>query len=143
MYRSCRGYSLADTMVAAAIVGIAVSAACSLTLGMNTQDEIAWRVSRGTCVLENAGALYALGLEPDLAVELLPPDPNAVVSFGEPGAETVSGLEFQAVDVSVTTTTADDTGSWTAGSWSGGGNSTPPQRTTSVRVYRSPVQLVP
>ena len=130
-------------MIAATIIGIAVSAACSLTLGMNTQDEIAWRASRGTALLENATALYALGLEPATVLNLLPADPNAEVSFGEEAAETIEGLQLQAVDVSVTTTTADDTGSWTARSWTGGGDSTPPTRTTNARVYRSPFQLVP
>ena len=142
LHRS-RGYSLADTMVAPTIIGIAVSAACSLTLGINTQEEIAWRVSRGTALLENATALYALGLEPATVLNLLPPDPNAEASFGEEAAETISGLQFQAVDVSVTTTTADDTGSWTPRSWTGGGDSTPPSRATTARVYRSPFQLVP
>jgi type II secretory pathway pseudopilin PulG len=137
------GYSLVDTLVAATILGIAVSAACSLTLGMNTQEEISWRVSRGTALLENATALYGLGLEPATVLSLLPTDSVAEVSFGDEAAETISGLQLEAVNVSVTTTTVDDTGSWTARAWTGGGDSSPKVRTTLARVYRAAFQLTP
>jgi len=137
-----RGYSLADTMIAAAITWDRGQRRLQLDPRNERSEEIAWRVSRGTSLLENATALYALGLEPATVLNILPADPNAEVTFGEEAAETISGLELQAVDVSVTTTTADDTGSWTAGSWTGGGNSTPPTRTTTAKVYRSPFQLV-
>ncbi len=140
---SRRGYSLVDTLIAAAILGIGVSAAATLTLGMNTQDEISWRVSRGTALLENAATLYGLGLAPATVIDLLPTDPSVTVSFGSPAEETVEGLSMQAVDISATVTTADDTGSWTAGSWTGGGNASPTIRTLTVRAYRSVFQLVP
>ena len=135
------GYSLVDTLIAATILSIAVSAGCSLTLGMNTQDEISWRVSRGMTVLENATALYGMGLSPDSVADLLPPDPVAEVEFGTEEEETVSGLELQAVDVTVTTRTVDDTGSWTPGAWTGGGDSTARYRSLTAKVYRSPFQL--
>jgi type II secretory pathway pseudopilin PulG len=140
---SRRGYSLADTLIAAAILGIAVSAASSLSLGMNTQDEIAWRVSRGNALLENACALYGLGLTTAQVSALLPTDPQASVSFGTQASETISGLQLQAVDVTLTIQSTDDTGSWTPGSWTGGGDSSPTSRTATLRVYRSPLQLVP
>lgn len=137
------GYSLVDTLIAATILGIGLSAACSLTLGMATQDEIAWRVSRGTALLEGASGLYGLGLSTAQVSAVLPRDPQATLTLGTQASETISGLQLQAVDVSVTVTTTDNTGSWTAGRWTGGGNASATQRTNTARVYRSPLQLKP
>jgi type II secretory pathway pseudopilin PulG len=137
------GYSLVDTMIAATILAIAVGAACSLTLGMNTEDEIAWRVSRGMTLLDNATALYGLGLSPDTISRVLPTDSLAAVSFGTEASETVSDLQLQAVDVSVTIRTVDDTGSWTPGAWTGGGDASEKARVVTARVYRSSFQLAP
>jgi Tfp pilus assembly protein PilV len=138
-----RGYSLADTLVAASILAIGVGAAASLTLSMDTQDEIAWRVSRGTALLEAAATLHGMGLAPGTIAAVLPPDAETALSFGTVEAETVAGLELEAVDVTATTRTTDDTGSWTPGSWTGGGGATPVTRTTTVRAYRSLFQVGP
>lgn len=137
------GYSLVDTLIAATILGIALSAACSLTLGMSTQEEIGWRVSRGTALLDGACALYGLGLTTAQAAAVLPTDPQAAVTYGAQASETISGLQMQAVDVSVTITTTNGGTSWTPGAWTGGGDLTARQRTTTLRVYRSPFQLKP
>jgi len=126
-----------DTLVAASILGLAASAAASLTLSMNTQDEIGWRVTRGTALLEGAATLHGLGLSPATISAVLPRDADTSLTFGTPATETVVGLELEGLDITASTRATDDTGSWSPGSWTGGGNATPVTRTTVVRAYRS------
>ena len=66
-----------------------------------------------------------------------------IISFANESTETVNGgLVMQATDVTVTITTIDDVGSWNAGTWTGGGSGAAAKtRSTTVRAYRSPLQL--
>ena len=58
----------ADVLIASAILGIGVSAAASLTLTMNTQEDLSWRVTRGLNLAENAAVVFGLGLSATDAV---------------------------------------------------------------------------
>lgn len=137
------GVCLADVLIASVILTAGVLAAASLAFSMNTQEEISARVARGTAMAESAAALYSLGLAPATVLQLLPTDPILSLSAGTESAETVSGdLNLRFVEFTVTINTVDDVGSWSAGYWTGGGNSASPrQRTLTVRAYRSSHQL--
>lgn len=140
--RTC-GASLADVLIATAILSVGVMAAASLSLSIATQEEIASRVSRGTGMLENAAMLYGLGLDASAALSLMPTDPYVTLSAGSESTETVDGdLQFHRVTLTATVNTVDNVGSWSPGYWTGGGdNNAPRQRTITVRAYRSSHQL--
>ncbi len=137
-----KGYSLADILIASAILGIGVSAAASLTLSMNTQEDLSWRVTRGLNMVENAATLYTLGLSPADAVKYLPTDSDTTVSVQVAEAdETVSDLEFKTATFRATIEPVRDEGSWSAGMWTGGSDATIPSRTLDLKVYRSNLQI--
>lgn len=138
------GYSLAEVLVATTILMVGVGAAASLTLSINTQEEIAWRVSRGVNVLETAAILYQQGIDASTVNKLIPLD-DAVdltaITAGEAdetvvGVGVVRGLTFE-VDIS----TVEDEGSWSAGTWTGGSSGALPVRTIQARAYRSTIDL--
>ncbi len=141
LHRRQNASSLADVLVACVILGMGVAAATSLTLSMNTQEEIAWRVSRGANQLENAAAVFNLGIDASAVPSLLPPDPAVSISAGTEITEDVSGFLLRAATFTATVTSVDDNGSWSAGSWTGGSDGAPVTRTMSARAYRSNHQL--
>jgi Tfp pilus assembly protein PilV len=142
--RHIAGASLADVLIASVILGIGAAAACSLSFSITTQEQIASHVSRGASIVENAAALYGLGLEPDSIMNLMPLDANVALTHGSEVAETVDGdLDLLRVDWTVTINTVDSPEkSWSEGDWTGGGDGfSPRQRTITVRAYRSSHQL--
>lgn len=141
--RRPRGSSLPDVLIASVILGVGALAASSLSFSMITQEEIAARMSRGTTMVENAAALYSLGLDATAALDLLPSDPCVTLTAGTEGTETVAtDLTLRYVEFTATITTVDDVGSWSPGYWTGGGDGAAARtRTVSVRAYRSSQQL--
>ncbi len=140
--RKRRGYSLADVLVASAILSVGVGAAAALTLTLNTQEDISWRVTRGLNLAENAAALYGLGLSPADAIAYLPTDPDTAVTVQTSEAdETVSDMGFKATTFRASITSVRNEGSWSDGMWTGGSDSTNPTRTLDLKVYRSDLQI--
>lgn len=142
--RRTAGASLTDVLIASVILGIGAAAACSLSFSITTQEQIATNVSRGASIVENAAALYGLGLDPDTILNLIPSDSHVALAHGSEVTETVDGdLDFCRVDWTVTINTVDSPGrDWSDGYWTGGGSGySPRQRTITVRAYRSSHQL--
>jgi len=137
------GYSLAEVLVAASILMIGVSAAASLTLSMNTQEDIAWRVSRGLNMLENAALLYQMGVSKDDVIDFIPLDEAAVLSvLNDQADESVANMGvMRGVTFQVQISPVIDGGSWTAGSWTGGSDTLAPLRTVQARAYKSTIDL--
>jgi hypothetical protein len=138
-----RGYTLPDILIASLILGVGIMAASSLAFSLNTQEELAARVGRGTTMVENAAMLYGLGLDASAVLKLIPTDPHITLTAGSESLETGSGdLSLRWAEFTVTINTVDDVGSWSPGSWTGGGDlAAPRQRTLTVRAYRSSHQL--
>ena len=137
-----KGYSLADILVASAILGVGVSAAASLTLTMNTQEEMSWRLTRGLNLAENAASLYVLGLSSTDAIAYLPTDPNTTISIqsAESSAQ-VEEMDFKTTTFRASILPVEDEGSWSDGMWTGGSQASIPTRTLDLRVYRSNLHL--
>lgn len=139
-----KGYSLIETMVAAVILMIGVSAATTLSLTMTTQEEIAWRVARGMNLLENAATLYQLGMDADGPLNYLPLDPAVTLSVdGDTETDdTVLDLGLlRGVTYRVTIDSVEDVGAWSEGTWTGGSDTTSPQRVVEARAYRTSIDL--
>jgi hypothetical protein len=136
-------YSLAEVLVAAGILMIGVSAAASLTLTMNTQEDIAWRVARGLNILETAAALYQMGMDKDAVIETIPLDAAVELSHLDDEAdETISGAgTLRGVTFRVEIQSTVDAGSWSAGTWTGGSDSTVPTRIVDARAYKATIDL--
>ena len=134
-----RAYSLAEALVAAGILMIGISAASSLTLSMNTQEEISWKVARGLNMLENAAMMYQAGIVGDEPINLIPQDPDATLEVDSQGDETKGGLTLEGATYRVRIRPVMDAGSWSAGTWTGGSDATIPERVHEVRVYRSTI----
>jgi len=139
-----KGYSLAEVLVASAILMIGVGAAASLSLSITTQEEIVWRAARGVNMVETAAILYQQGIDSDTVLDLMPLD-DAVTLSVVSGSEadevianvgTMHGITFRAEIATVI-----DGGSWTAGSWTGGSDASVPTRTVDARIYRSTIDL--
>lgn len=137
------GYSLAEVLVAASILMIGVSAAASLTLSMNTQEDIAWRVSRGLNMLENAALLYQMGVSKDDVIDFIPLDEAAILSvLNDQADESVTNLGvMRGVTFQVQISPVVDGGSWSAGTWTGGSDTIAPLRTVQARAYKSTIDL--
>lgn len=138
-----KGYSLAEVLVASAILMIGVGAAASLSLSITTQEEIVWRAARGVNMVETAAILYQQGIDADLVLDLIPLDEAVTLSVVGSEADeaianvgTMRGITFRAEIATVI-----DGGSWTAGSWTGGSDASVPTRTVDARIYRSTIDL--
>ncbi|MEC5126764.1 type II secretion system protein [Verrucomicrobiales bacterium BCK34] len=70
-----KGYTLIEALVASGVLLIGVSAACSMSLSLVTQEEINERSVRAFNYLDNAARLYRLGMEPSEIPALLPNEP--------------------------------------------------------------------
>tara|TARA_R110002096_G_scaffold54517_18_gene140647 strand:+ start:3997 stop:4458 length:462 start_codon:yes stop_codon:yes gene_type:complete len=137
-----KGYSLADVLVASAILGVGVSAAASLTLTMNTQEDMSWRVTRGLNLAENAVALYVLGMAPSDAIAYLPTDPDTTVTVQVAEvSDTISEMAFKSTTFRASIQPVRDEGSWSEGKWTGGSQATIPTRTLDLKAYRSNLQI--
>lgn len=70
--RRLAAYTLIEVLVAATIVGVAVSAAVSMSATMNLQEELSWRVSVALNYQENACRLWQFGLSPAEITAVMP-----------------------------------------------------------------------
>lgn len=73
-----KGYTLIEVLAASTILSIAVGAAASLSLTMNTQEEINHRVTRALSIQENATIMFQLGLDQAQINNLIPQDPQVI-----------------------------------------------------------------
>ena len=70
--RTAHGYTLIEVMTAAVIIGIAVSAAVSMSSTLVLQEELSWRTTTALNYQENAAKLWQLGLTPFEVSSLMP-----------------------------------------------------------------------
>ncbi|MFT5465966.1 MAG: hypothetical protein ACI8UO_001063 [Verrucomicrobiales bacterium] len=134
-----RGYSLAEALVAGGILMIGISAAASLTLTMNTQEEISWKVARGLNMLENAALIYQIHGDWSVPLRFIPPDPDVTLEAEDQADEVQGNLTLQGITYRVRISPVLDAGSWSAGLWTGGSDTTVPERTLEARAYRSTI----
>ena len=117
------GYTLIETLVASAIMMIAVGGAASLSLTMVTQEEIAERTVRAANYLENAATLYRLGFDTTAEIQAILPDEPVVTNLTVTVQNETLALQVNAVapvaDVQITFSAVDGT-----------------SRTQSVRILR-------
>jgi type II secretory pathway pseudopilin PulG len=138
------GYTLIETLVAGAVLFIAVSAASSLSLSLVTQEEISERAARACNYLDNAARLYQLGLAPTQIQGLLPPDPIVTGLTFQNRALTVTpqavaSLEGQTITVTYLSTNSTSAPATGALSWTGGPSGR--TRSESVVAVRSPTAI--
>ncbi|MFV1993873.1 MAG: prepilin-type N-terminal cleavage/methylation domain-containing protein [Verrucomicrobiales bacterium] len=126
------GYSLVEVLVSSAIMLIGISAVASLSLTSVTLEEMNFRISRAMNVQENYARLFMLGMDPADVVLLVPPDP-VVNSIAFVSAD-VGNLESEVITMTIDSVI--DAGGWSEGSWTGGSDSTPPQRQIVLRAFR-------
>lgn len=79
--RKCRAYTIVEVIIAAGLLVFAIVAAASMALTMQSQEEANAKVARAFNLQEQAARLYQLGLEPTTIIAILPPEPNAAVTF--------------------------------------------------------------
>lgn len=65
-------YTLIEVLVAASLIGVAMTAAVSMSSTMMLQEELSWRVAIAMNYQENACRVWQLGLAPDKVAELMP-----------------------------------------------------------------------
>jgi len=70
--RRLAAYTLIEVLVAATIIGVAVSASVSMSATMNLQEELSWRISVALNYQENACRLWQFGLNPADITAVMP-----------------------------------------------------------------------
>jgi len=70
--RPARGYTLIEVLASAVIIGIAISAAVSMSSTMVLQEELSWRTTVALNYQENAAKLWQCGLTPFEVSSLMP-----------------------------------------------------------------------
>lgn len=131
------GYTLIETLVASAVMMVAIGAASSLSLSMVAQEEMSERSVRVINHLENAATLYQLGFSTADIGNILPAEPAASLSFTAK-TPTVTGLgvvDVMEITVSYKPSPATSANSASVKSWTGGDNSK--VRSHTVEVFRS------
>ncbi|MDB6072819.1 MAG: hypothetical protein JWO89_459 [Verrucomicrobiaceae bacterium] len=67
-----RGYTLIEVLTSAVIIGIAISAAVSMSSTMVLQEELSWRTTVALNYQENSAKLWQVGLTPFEVSSLMP-----------------------------------------------------------------------
>lgn len=136
--RQPKGYTLIETLVASAVMMLAIGAAASLSLSMVTQEEAAERSLRAANYLENAATLYRLGFETSAEIEAILPNEPAVSSLTvTPITDTVpivGSVNLAEIQITFSPSGATNQISATEAEWTGGDNTA--VRTQTVRVLR-------
>lgn len=139
-YRSTKnGYTLIETLVASAVMMVAIGAASSLSLSMVSQEEMSERSVRVMNHLENAATLYQLGFS-GADIDLILPDDPAVhdVTYTEE-TKSVTGLvgviNTMKIEIEYYPSASTDANATGTKSWTGGDNAL--KRTHAVEVFRS------
>ncbi len=133
-----RAYTLIETLVASAVMMLAVGAAASLSLAMVTQEEMSERTVRAANYLENATLLYQIGIEPADILGILPEEPAVVRLRATSVTEAVDDLgDVDLLEVEMTFSPSAATADNANGtlSWTGGERDV--TRTHTIRVFRS------
>lgn len=136
--RCSKGYTLIETLVASAVMMVAIGAASSLSLSMVSQEEMSERTVRVMNHLENAAALYQLGFDTADIGGLLTNDPAVSNLSYASETPTVSGLgtiDVTQITVQFKPSAATSANSASEKSWTGGDSSK--VRSHSVKVFRS------
>lgn len=131
-----QAYTLIETLVASAVIMMAIAAASSLSLAMVTQEEASERAVRAANYLENAAALYRLGYEASEIPGILPSEPTVVSLAITPGNVSVAGLgNVEVAEMTLVFKPSGATGnSGTEFSWTGGDRDA--TRTQVIQVVR-------
>lgn len=87
------GYTLIEALVASGVLLIGVSAACSMSLSLVTQEEINERSVRAFNYLDNAARLYRLGMKTSEIPALLPTEAIVDSLTFVPRQVAVSGVD--------------------------------------------------
>lgn len=136
-------YTLIEALVASGVLLIGVSAACSMSLSLVTQEEINERSIRAFNYLDNAARLYRLGMEPSEIPALLPSEPmvDSLTFVGRKTAASGIGVSgstaFPIMRVTMTYHPSGATASYDPDEeqWTGGDKSA--TRSESLDVLRS------
>ena len=132
-----RGYTLIEVLFAVGILLIGVAAAAALGLALSTQEEISWKTAVAMNHQEQAARLWQLGLSPTESTALLPE--TAIVSSLAitAGRSEVAGIgEMDQASSTMVFQAVPDAGSWAAGLWTAGSQSSQPTRTNTVVLAR-------
>ena len=130
-----RGYTLIETLVASAVIMLAVGAASSLSLALVTQEEMSERAVRAANYLENSATLYQLGMDSAEIISILPEEPVVTNLTFTPKTVSVTGLgNVGVMELQMTYKPSAATSTHTAGSWTGGEVVT---RSHSIEVMRA------
>ena len=133
-----RAYTLIETLVASAVIMVAIGAASSLSLAMVTQEEMSERTVRATNYLENVATLYQLGMNTSEILALLPTEPTVTNLTFTPKTVSITGLgNVDMVDIAMTYLPSNSKGinATSTKSWTGGNNDI--TRSHLVEVMRS------
>ncbi len=136
-------YSLAEVLVAAGLIAVAIGAAVSLSFATTSQEEAGARVARGLNVAENAARLYRLGLSGAEVIRLLPYDPvvySISITEDTPLVAGVGLMDRATVTVVTETNPSTDTLTWSAGKWTGGPGGAASRRTFTTQILRPTVR---
>ena len=85
-----KGYTLVETLLAAAVLLVGIAAAATLAMTMTAYEEANASISRSLNYQEQAGRLFQLGLSPDEIQAILPEE------------STVSSLTFTSTNLALT-----------------------------------------
>jgi type II secretory pathway pseudopilin PulG len=133
-----RGYTLIETLVASAVMMVAVGAASSLSLSMVTQEEMSERTVRVMNHLENVATLYQLGLDSADIANIIPVEPCVTNLTYTSVTESVTGLgnvDMMEIKVSYNPASATSENQTGTLSWTGGEHTK--SRDHTIRVLRS------
>jgi prepilin-type N-terminal cleavage/methylation domain-containing protein len=127
-------YTLIEVLVATALLALILAGAAAMALVVVSQQEAGVRITRVINYQEQAVRLYQLGLSTDEIDAVLPAEPGVSLSFS---AETVAVTGIGNMGKATCTMTYSpnpDSGTWSAGTWTGGDASV--ERTRTVIAYR-------
>jgi prepilin-type N-terminal cleavage/methylation domain-containing protein len=128
-------YTLIEVLVATALLALILAGAAAMALVVVSQQEAGVRITRAINYQEQAARLYRLGLSADEIDAVLPEEPD--VSAPSFSSETVAvpGVgNMEKATCTITYSPNPDSGTWSAGAWTGGDASV--ERTRAVIVYR-------
>ncbi|MCE9520141.1 MAG: hypothetical protein K8R87_11395 [Verrucomicrobia bacterium] len=134
--RRKNGYTIAEVLMAAGLLGIMIGGAVRLLGTMNIVESASKNVTVGLNILENAATLWQLGLTPDEVLSVLPTTTNNdtlnlcviadssgnTVTFGTAGTTTLANSMGTLENITISVNVEDPQGT--------------NNRTQTVTVYR-------
>lgn len=134
------GYTLIEALAAGAVVAVGLSAAASLSGSLILQEDMIWRNSITKNYHENMARLWQLGLEPGVAMSIIPSPSGSQRLNQSIDGSTVAltpGPQYSAASVGVMESASASLAASNAALPAGGA---PPLQT--VEVYRRSLQPV-